>query len=312
MIIVTGCLGFIGTHLCRHLARIGNPILGIDNFDSFYDPAIKRNNLTDLSTYPNFQFFECDLRNKAAIEKMLVIPDNAVIFHLAALPGIHESLAHPAASFLSNVTATINLLDRIKKVKNVHFIFSSSSSVYGTGCPLPFRETCQTLQPVSPYGLSKYAAEQYCRLYYETYGTKITIFRLFTVYGPGQRPDMAITKFTRQLHEGSPLTITRGTMRDFVYIDDVVAAFNRSLAIQSSYAVINIGSGTSVPISYLVEQIRSRIVSSSSVHTAFLPPYEVAVTKAHVGKAKTLLRWQPYFPIEEGLGRFISWYGSTR
>ena len=230
--LVTGAAGFIGSHLCERLLGDGWSVAGVDNFDDFYDPQIKRRNISECLTDKNFHFIEADIRDGAAVDEAVV--DNVqVIVHLAAKAGVRPSIAGPLLYADVNVNGTMVLLEAAKKYKVDKFIFASSSSVYGNNEKVPFSEDDNVDFPISPYAATKKAGELICHTYHHLHEMSITCLRFFTVYGPRQRPDLAIHKFARLIERGRPIPVygDGSMMRDFTYIDDIidgtVAAINR-------------------------------------------------------------------------------------
>jgi UDP-glucose 4-epimerase len=304
-ILVTGGAGFIGSHLVDRLLTDNNYVICLDNFDPYYDPEIKRDNIKHNLDNDNFKLIEGDIRNKKLIEKIIREEGIDYIVHQAAQPGVRASIENPIKSSEVNIIGTLNVLTSsldsdVKKIIN-----ASSSSVYGEVKYLPFDEEHPTM-PISPYGASKLAAEHYCRVFNKIYGLKTTSLRYFTVYGPRMRPDLAISIFTRKALKNGVIEIFGdGTKtRDFTYIDDVIEATLTAMG-KGSGEVYNIGRGVRISINELAEKIikltnsRSKIIYSQSVRG------DAEHTWAKVDKAKKELGWKPKIGINNGLQKFI-------
>jgi UDP-glucose 4-epimerase len=306
-VLVTGGAGFIGGHICRRLVGKGYDVVCLDNFDPYYDPKLKRRNIEDLVGKGNFQLIEGDVRDLKLLGK--ICGDADYVFHEAAQAGVRASVENPMKSYEVNIEGTLNLLkisldSGVKKVIN-----ASSSSVYGKVSYLPFDEKHPTT-PISPYGISKLAAEHYCRVFSDIYGLKTVSLRYFTVYGPDIRPDLAISIFTRKALENEPLEIFgdgRKT-RDFTHIDDIVDA--NMLLMKKGDGVFNLGYGERFSVNDLAKRIikltnsRSRIVHMESKKG------DVEHTWADSNKAKRILGWKPKVSLDEGLARYIEWVKS--
>lgn len=308
MILLTGAAGFIGSHVADRLLSLGEKIVGIDAFFPNYERELKEKNLENALTNENFQFYEIDFTNFESVMKLFSEHEFTKIIHLGALPGVRSE--HELRTYTEiNITGTLNLLEAAKKHRVKTFIFASSSSVYGNNNEVPFRENMLP-DPISPYAATKAACESLCHYYSSQHGINITCLRFFTVYGPRQRPDMAIHKFTRLITEGEPITIYGdGTSkRDYTYISDIVdgiiSALNRNL----KFEVINLGNSNTVELNYLIELIEKE--TGKKAERIYKPPHprDVKITYADISKAKELLNYEPRVSIEEGISNFVSWY----
>jgi len=307
-ILITGGVGFIGSHLAEELGE-KHLVIALDNFDPYYDVRIKKENVKIIQS-SNANFRLGDVTNYDFVRKIIRENDIEVIFHEAARPGVRYSLKDPFLPNKVNVIGTLNILkasldSNVKKIIN-----ASSSSVYGKVEYLPFDENHPT-QPISPYGVSKLAAENYCRVFYEVYGLKTITLRYFTVYGPRMRPDLAIPIFTKSLlNDKQPIVFGDGEQtRDFTYIDDVREANLRLLNINEGYGeALNIGSGRRVTINYVIDVLKSLL--NSNIEPKYVEPIkgDARDTLANIGKAEKIIGYKPKISLEEGLRKFVHWY----
>jgi UDP-glucuronate 4-epimerase len=308
-VLVTGAAGFIGSHVCQRLLSEGAAVFGLDNFDPFYDPALKRRNLEAVGQSPEFDFYQGDIRDPAALEKAFAFGPTAVI-HLAALAGVRPSIERPADYVDVNLMGTTGLLEACVKHGVERMVFASSSSVYGNRARGPFRETDPVDDPVSPYAATKKAGELLCYTYCHLHGLSISCLRYFTVYGPRQRPEMAIHRFVRRLHEGRPLPLfgDGSSSRDYTYVDDAVAGTLAALRHLDGFAVYNIGDSQPVTLDGLVDAIER--ATGLSAERRYLPaqPGDVRTTFAEISRAQERLGYRPQVDLATGLGRFVAWY----
>jgi len=308
-ILVTGGAGFIGSHLVEKLIQKGNEVTVLDNMDPYYDVRIKEKNIKIVER-KGAKFIKGDVTDYGLLKKVINENDVEVIFHEASQPGVRASIENPFKPNLVNVIGTLNVLkvsmdSGVKKIIN-----ASSSSVYGKVVYLPFDEKHPT-QPISPYGVSKLAAEQYCRVFYEIYGLKTVSLRYFTVYGPRMRPDLAIPIFTKSiLNNESPVIFGDGEQtRDFTYIDDIIKANLRLLKTNKANGeVLNIGSGRRVTINYMIDTLKNLL--NSNIESKHVDPIkgDARDTLANIDKSKELIGYEPKTSLEEGLRKFIAWY----
>jgi UDP-glucuronate 4-epimerase len=311
-VLVTGAAGFIGSHLSERLLRDGRTVVGVDNFDEFYDPRVKRRNLADCLSHPNFRLIEADIRDQAAMAQA-VTDDTDAIVHLAARAGVRPSIAEPLLYADVNIHGTMVLLELARQHKVGRFLFASSSSVYGNNRKVPFSEEDNVDFPISPYAATKKAGELICHTYHHLYGTAVTCLRFFTVYGPRQRPDLAIHKFARLIEEGKPVPVYGdGTMmRDFTYIDDILNGIVAALDKCTGYDIYNLGESQPISVNDLVDALEQALGKKASKQYLPLQPGDVDRTYADVTRAETYLGYKPSTDIHTGLARFVAWLRRT-
>jgi len=309
-IVVTGGAGFIGSHLIDRLLSEGHRVTNIDNFDPFYDEAIKRQNIKGHLESDNYILHEVDIRDKAALNK--AIPnDTDVIVHLAAKAGVRPSIQDPISYQEVNVAGTQNMLEVAREKEIKQFVFASSSSVYGKNPNVPWREDDAVLQPISPYASTKVSGELLGHVYSHLYDIRFLALRFFTVYGPRQRPDLAIHKFLKLMTEGNEITLygDGSTRRDYTFIDDIVDGIMGAINYRDSlYEVINLGNNETVELLELVEAIEK--ASGITAKKTFGPeqPGDVKQTWADVSNAGNLLNYHADYSIDKGLKAFVEWY----
>ncbi len=306
-IAVTGAAGFIGSHLAERLVAAGRAVVAIDNFDDFYDPAVKRQNIRGLLDSDAFELVEADIRDAAAMTEALGGVD--VVVHLAARAGVRPSIANPALYADVNVNGTAVLLEAARKNGIKRFIFASSSSVYGNNEKVPFSEEDNVDFPISPYAATKKAAELLCHSFYHLYKMDVTCLRYFTVYGPRQRPDLAIHKFARLIEAGRPIPIYGdGTAeRDFTYIDDVIDGTVAAIERCSGYRIYNLGESRPISVNDLIVALEKALGKKAVRHYQQPQPGDVRRTYADVTRAKAELGYNPATPLDQGLRRFVEW-----
>ncbi len=305
-VLVTGGAGFIGSHICERLLKEGYEVICLDNFDPYYDPGLKRNNIKPFLIDKKFKLVEGDIRDQRLVRE-IISQDVDYIFHYAAQAGVRASVENPLKPHEVNTTGTLSILQASLNSSVKKIINASSSSVYGKVNYLPFDENHSTT-PVSPYGVSKLMAEHYCIVFSEIYGLKIISIRLFTVYGPRMRPDLSISIFTKRALENETIEIFGdGTKtRDFTHINDVIEA--NLLAIEKGNSgVYNIGSGSRISISELAKRIIKVTGARSKVVHAHAQRGDTEHTWANIDKAKKGLGWEPKINLEQGLKRFTDW-----
>ena len=309
-VLVTGGAGFIGSHLCERLLARGDEVTLLDNFNDFYDPAIKRRNLAGI---PGARTVEGDIRDRELVAR-LVDDDLDALVHLAAMAGVRPSLEDPLLYQDVNVRGTLILLEELKRRPQVRFVFASSSSVYGGSERVPFKETDDIHAPVSPYAATKRAGELLAFTHHHLYGIPTTCLRLFTVYGPRQRPEMAIHKFVRRTLEGRPIPFFGDgeTRRDYTYIDDIVDGVLRAIDRCEGYEIYNLGESDTTSLSELVELIGEVCGRAPELDRLPMQPGDVVITYADVDKARERLGYAPSTPVRVGLERFLDWYRSQR
>jgi UDP-glucuronate 4-epimerase len=312
-VLVTGGIGFIGSHLCERLLREGHALVCLDNFDPFYDPAIKRRNLKEIQTGVmggSFQFVEGDIRDKGLVENLFRRSSFDLIVHLAARAGVRPSIQYPLLYEEVNVTGTLNLLESCREFGVQNLIFGSSSSVYGKNAKVPFAEGDRLDAMISPYAVTKRVGELYCYAYHHLYGLNIFCLRFFTVYGPRQRPEMAIHKFTHLIHAGEkiPLYGDGTSRRDYTYIDDIIGGIVGAIHNLRGYDIFNLGESQTTPLRELISLIEQALGKKAKVEELPDQPGDVPITYADIGKARRALGYDPRVKVEEGVERFVRWF----
>ena len=311
-VLVTGAAGFIGSHLVEALARREDQVVGIDNFDGFYPRAMKERNLRDMGRLPGFAFHEQDMRDVETLRARLT-PDT-VIVHLAARAGVRPSLADPLGYAEMNVVGTAAVLESARRAGVSRIAFGSSSSVYGDSTPVPFREDAPAGEPMSPYAATKRAGELLLRSVAPIYGFRSAALRFFTVYGPRQRPDLAIHAFTRRMVEGEVITLFGdGTQaRDYTYTDDIVAgvlaAVDWTAAAPLGMETFNLGGNRAVRTGDMAAEIATALGIEPRVQWAPMQPGDVQRTVADLTKSAAVLGYAPKTPFPEGIRRFVHWF----
>jgi UDP-glucuronate 4-epimerase len=312
MYLVTGGAGFIGSHLVDRLLERGDEIVCLDDLNDFYDPSIKRRNIQSHLQHNRYHFVEGDIRNQELLADICRQFPVRKIVHLAARAGVRPSLEQPLLYEDVNVRGTIHLLELARKHKMEQFVFASSSSVYGGNEKTPFHEDDRICRTVSPYAATKYSGELICYTYHHLYGIPTTCLRFFTVYGPRQRPEMAIHKFTRLIYDRKPIPFfgDGDTARDYTYIDDIVDGVVASIDRPFAFEVFNLGESFVVKLSELVHLLED--VTGRKAELSRLPfqPGDVQITYADVSKARTLLNYEPHTSIRDGLQEFVRWFES--
>jgi len=307
-VLITGAAGFIGSHLCERLLADGCTVIGIDNFDDFYDPQIKRRNISGCLKNKNFQLIEADIRDSTAMDE--AVGDGAeIIVHLAARAGVRPSIAQPLLYADVNVNGTMVLLQAAAKHKVARFIFGSSSSVYGNNEKVPFSEDDNVDFPISPYAATKKAGELICHTYHHLYGIAITCLRFFTVYGPRQRPDLAIHKFAKLIEQGKPIPVYGdGTMmRDFTYVDDIIDGTVAAMQKCAGFEIYNLGESKPITVNDLATEIEKALGKKAVREYVPAQPGDVERTYADVTKAVRELDYKPSTTIQAGLAKFVAW-----
>ncbi len=319
-ILITGGAGFIGSHLVdRLLGEGGWRVTVVDDFNDFYDPAIKRGNADRAATDPNYVLVEADIRDGIALEKVFTEGNFKCVVHLAARAGVRPSLDLPELYAETNINGTLNLLQLARKQNVREFVFGSSSSVYGTNAKVPFSEDDPIRQPISPYAATKGAGELLCHTYTHLYGIRCMCLRFFTVYGPRQRPDLAIHKFARLISAGKPIPVFGDgmTRRDYTFIDDIIAGVRASIdyvgaSEKSNYEVINLGESRTVELRELISLLEQELGVEAKIDRQPLQPGDVPQTFADIAKARQLLGYDPQTQIEDGVKKFVEWFQNKR
>jgi UDP-glucuronate 4-epimerase len=311
-ILITGGAGFIGSHLVDRLLATGEwQITIVDDFNDFYDPEIKTENIRLQLEKPNYHLFRIDIRDRAALEKVFENSEFECIVHLAARAGVRPSLQQPLLYSETNITGTMNLLELARSHDIKQFVFGSSSSVYGINAKVPFSEDDPIRQPISPYAATKAAGELLCHTYSHLYGVRCVCLRFFTVYGPRQRPDLAIHKFARLMTEGKPIPVFGDgtTRRDYTYIDDIIAGVRAAIDYErSGYEVFNLGESRTVELRELISLLEKELGAEAKIDRQPLQPGDVPQTFADITKARRLLGYNPQTQLEEGIEKFVEWF----
>ncbi|MFC1744770.1 GDP-mannose 4,6-dehydratase [Candidatus Riflebacteria bacterium] len=308
--LVTGGAGFIGSHICSHLLKLGHSILCLDNLDPFYDINIKFKNLDRLKPFHNFSFIKSDIRDYESLEKLFSGSKIDFIFHAAAKAGVRPSIQAPAEYADVNIIGTINILECIKRFPTTNNIFCSSSSVYGNNPRVPFKEEDSDLHPISPYAASKLAMETFIFYYHDNYQIPATIIRPFTIYGPGQRPEMAIHYFTHLIETGEEVPqFGDGSMeRDYTYIDDFCDGALAALVTPLGFEILNLGGSRTISLKKMVEILTIKLGKEAKTKIQPVPEGDVKKTFACIEKAEKLLGFKPKTSFEKGIELFVEWY----
>lgn len=309
-ILVTGAAGFIGSHLVDTLLARGDEVLGVDNFNTYYDPAIKRRNLSQAEGMDRFSLSEIDICDEAALRGAFEAFQPEVVVHLAARAGVRPSLQDPNLYHRVNVIGGQHILDACRDFSVSNLVFASSSSVYGGSKEVPFRETDPVMTPVSPYAATKRMNELQAHVYHHIYGLRTTMLRFFTVYGPRQRPDMAIHKFTKMILAGEPIPMfgDGSTYRDYTYIDDIIDGVVRCVDTPFDYEIFNLGESHTTSLRELITLIERHTGREAIIDEQPMQAGDVEKTYANVDHAREKLGYAPRFTMDEGIKRFVAWY----
>ena len=309
-ILVTGGAGFIGSHLTRRLLSRGDRVTVLDDFNDFYDPARKRRNVAPLLERRDYRLVEGDIRDETLVDRLFAEGSFDGVVHLAARAGVRPSLQEPILYEDVNCIGSLRLLEAARRHGPGVFIFGSSSSVYGINEKVPFSEADEVNQPISPYATTKRAGELLCYNYHHLYGFRVACLRFFTVYGPGQRPEMAIHKFTDLLARGRtvPMYGDGGSRRDYTYVDDIIDGVVASLDLAPGFEILNLGGADTTSLRDLIHWIAEELAVEPRIDYLPAQPGDVPITYADVSRAARLLGYSPKVPIREGLRRFVAWY----
>lgn len=313
-ILVTGCAGFIGSHLTEKLLDLGHKVIGVDNYDPFYDRKIKESNILAFKNSIDFELIEKDICDDNLYK---ILPPNIdIIVHLAAKAGVRPSINDPLSYINTNIVGTHKLLDWMK-IHNVNkMIFASSSSVYGNNKKVPFSENDNVDYPISPYAATKKSCELLCHTYHHLYNLNIINLRFFTVFGPRQRPDLAIRKFIELIREDKKITVFGDgqTGRDYTYIDDIIDGIMKSIDYVCNnscvFEIINLGNCKPVKLETLVERIYNLLNKKKDINYEPMQEGDVDLTWADISKAQSLLGYNPVTSVEVGLRNFLQWHES--
>ncbi|MEW5920312.1 MAG: GDP-mannose 4,6-dehydratase [Bacillota bacterium] len=320
-IMVTGGAGFIGSSLIDELLKSNKKVVAVDNFNDFYDPKIKENyikeildNMSRLNIEPdNFKLYREDIRNRKKMEEIFTNHEFSMIIHLAAMAGVRPSIEKPNLYYDVNINGTLTLLEAAKKNGVDKLIFASSSSVYGNNQKVPFREKDPADQPLSPYAASKKAGELICYTYHHLYGMSIACLRFFTAYGPRQRPDLAINKFTGLIIAGQPIPVygNGSTQRDYTFIGDIIDGIMKTIdwvnTKEKKYEIFNLGNSRMITLSKMIATIEKALGIKAVVNRLPIQPGDADKTFADISKAKKLLGYHPCKSFEDGINEYIRW-----
>ena len=309
--LVTGGVGFIGSHVCERLLEAGHAVCALDDLNDFYDPAIKQSTLRELqSRAQSFSFVHADITNRGEVDEIFGSMAFDQIIHLAARAGVRPSLENPALYQRVNVEGTVNVLEAARERGVKKITIASSSSVYGVNSKVPFSEADPIFSAISPYAASKLACEALGHVYHHVHGMDVCMLRFFTVYGPRQRPDLAIHKFARLMQSGQPIPVfgDGSTSRDYTYVDDTVDGVIASTEKEFGYEIINLGESQTVELDRLIELLEQAMGVKAEINRQPAQPGDVPITFANIEKAQRLLGYNPQVKIEDGIPRFIEWF----
>lgn len=315
---ITGGAGFIGSTLSEKLLYQGNKVITIDNFCDFYNPEIKENNIKELVKNPNFKLYKKDIRDRQAIKEIFDENQIDVVMHLAAMAGVRPSIENPILYQEVNCMGTQNILEEMKLHNIRNGVFASSSSVYGNCKEVPFNEKMIVDYAISPYAATKKANEVMAHVYHKLYDINIIMLRFFTVYGPKQRPDLAINKFTRLMlnNEEIPMFGDGTTSRDYTYVDDIVDGIIKScdyvLNNANVYEILNLGNSSPISLKEMIEVIGHAVGVQPKIKQLPMQPGDVERTYADISKAKNLIGYEPKTTFEEGIKKFVEWYKGNK
>lgn len=313
-VLVTGGAGFIGSHAVERLISQGVRVVCLDDFNNFYDPVVKRNNISSALASGFCKLYEGDICDRALCERVFAEEEITEVVHLAARAGVRPSIQEPLLYEKVNVQGTLNLLQQAVKSHVKKFVLGSTSSIYGVNQKIPFSEDDPVTCPISPYASSKRAAELFCYTYHHLYELSVVCLRFFTVYGPRQRPDLAIHKFARLILDGQPIPVFGdGTSRrDYTYYSDIVDGVMAALERPFGYEIINLGNSSPVALGELIALLEEALGRKARIERLPMQPGDVPVTYADIAKAQRLLDYNPKFPIKKGLRVFVEWLHGIR
>lgn len=316
--LITGGAGFIGSSLADNLLKENNRVVVIDNFCDFYNPEIKEKNIQNALQNSNYKLYRKDIRDKEALKEIFDIEKIDCVIHLAAMAGVRPSIENPLLYQEVNCVGTQNILEEMKAHDVLNLVMASSSSVYGNTKEVPFKETAIVDYAISPYAATKKANEVMTHVYHKLFDMNVIMLRFFTVYGPKQRPDLAINKFTRLMlnNEEIPMFGDGTTSRDYTYIDDIVAGIKSSIKYVEKnnqvYEIINLGNSSPVSLKEMIDIIGEVVGVVPKIKTLPMQPGDVDRTYADISKAKQLLNYEPKTSFREGIKKFVEWYKSSK
>jgi UDP-glucuronate 4-epimerase len=309
-ILITGGAGFIGSHLTETLLQKGHKVICLDNFNDYYDPLIKRGNIESVGKHPDYHLYEGDILDLDLLHTIFDSDNIDTVVHLAARAGVRPSLLDPRLYQQVNVEGTNNLLEISRQFSISKFVFASSSSVYGKNEKVPFSETDFVDHPISPYAATKKACELLCYTYHHLYGIPLTCLRFFTVYGPRQRPDMAIHKFTKSIYFDKKITMFGDgkSRRDYTYITDIIDGICKSIEHCETYHIYNLGESKTVELKSLIDLIASALGKAPQIEMYPVQPGDVPITFADITKARQEIGYDPKVDIELGIRNYVNWF----
>jgi UDP-glucuronate 4-epimerase len=312
-ILITGGAGFIGSHLSARSLNDGHEIAILDDFNDFYDPQLKENNLEFIRAAGSVALYRGDIRDQVLVNRAFEEFAPEVVVHLAARAGVRPSLAEPLLYEKVNVGGTVSVLEAARRCGTRRFVFASSSSVYGIANRVPFSEDDLRLLPISPYAATKIAGEKLAYTYSHLYGLKVVCLRFFTVYGPRQRPDLAIRKFMQQIEAGQPVPFFGdGTMgRDYTFVTDIVNGVLRAISFETAYDVFNLGNSAPISLNEMVETIAEELGKQAILSHQPIPPGDVPITFADLSRSRTMLGYAPQVSFRDGIRRMVEWFRQT-
>jgi len=308
-ILLTGGAGFIGSHLAERLLNQGNKLVLLDEMNDFYSPEIKHRNLAEIKRHGAYEFAEADICDLPRLTQIVKQYRPEIVIHLAARAGVRPSLEQPFLYERVNVQGTLHLLELARQYAVQRFVFASSSAVYGTTSQVPFTEDEANPNPISPYGVTKLAGEKLCYCYARLYSIPTICLRFFTVYGPRQRPDLAIHKFARLIQSGReiPMFGDGSALRDYTFIDDIVDGIVKTLSLKADFETFNLGNAHPVTLSQMIHLLEERLGKPARIKAEEVQAGDMPFTHANLTKARRMLGYEPKVPFEEGLSRFVSW-----
>lgn len=311
--LVTGAAGFIGSHLSKRLIAEGSTVVGIDNFCDFYDPRLKRRNLESVLDSSRFHLVEADIRDAEVMDDVVARWRPSMIVHIAAMAGVRPSIESPRQYAAVNVGGTVNLLQAASRCGVKKFVFASSSSVYGNNQKVPFSEDDPVDAPISPYAATKRAGELLCHTFSHVHGLSVVCLRFFTVFGPAQRPDLAIAKFMRLMASGQEIPVFGDgtTMRDYTYIDDIISGLISAMQVNAPYRIYNLGGSNPVSLSHLIEVLEEVTGLQARIRRWPPQPGDVERTYADLTRARRELGFEPRIGLKEGIARQWEWFRSV-
>lgn len=309
-VLVTGGAGFIGSHLCDALLVLNHEVVCLDNFDTFYDPNLKRQNILSSSKKNTFKLVQASILDSSGLDTLFSQERFDLVVHLAAKAGVRPSIEDPLSYQKVNVEGSLNILEQLRKHKVMKFLFASSSSVYGNNKKVPYSETDVVDFAISPYAATKKAGEVLAYTYHHLYGIHTTCLRFFTVYGPRQRPEMAIRYFTDRIMTGKPIVLfgDGGSLRDYTFIDDIVHGIMAAINHLDGFEILNLGESKTTSLKNLVKLLENALKKEAIIEYKPMQPGDVDQTYANIDKARRLISYNPQISIENGIQKFVEWY----